>query len=144
MRNKRSRYVFGAAVASVMAGGIPSPLSHAHAELIADFSLEGGRNASPQFGASPSKTLTAGNLFDPFIAETVAGSADGMHANTTRSSDLASDASLFSLASNTWTPDDYSEFNVPTTGLDDMMSSSDEISSTTPSKAFLFRANPKA
>jgi hypothetical protein len=128
-------------LASVVVGGVPSLLNHAHADVIADFSFEQGRTAGQPFSASTSITVTAGSLFGAFTAETGAGSAYGMHASTTGYSDPAGNGSPFSFSSNTWSAGDYYEFNVPTTGLDNIMFSYDQISSSTGPKAFLFRAS---
>ncbi len=130
---KQTRYVFGAALAGVALGGVQGLVQQAHAALTtnADFTFETGGVA---FSTSVTQGATA---FGPIAAEIGTGSAFGSHANTAAVySSPAGNGSLHSFSANAWASGDYYKFAVPTTGIQGILFSFDQISSSTGPKAF--------
>ena len=87
----------------------------ASASVIADWTFE------------TSQPATAG----PFSPETGAGSATGSHAGAAVYSTPAGNGSSHSFSSNTWAVGDYYQYQVSTTGLDDISIQFDQTSSNT-------------
>ncbi|HEY1685013.1 MAG TPA: PEP-CTERM sorting domain-containing protein [Tepidisphaeraceae bacterium] len=133
MNKERSRYVFGAALAGVALGGVPGLVGRAHAALTtaAQFTFDTS-------GTAFSTSVTQGAVaYGPIIAEVGSGSAYGSHAATNAVySSPAGNGSAHSFSSNVWAPGDYYEFAVPTTGLENILVSYDQISSSTGPKVF--------
>ena len=139
---RRTRYVFGAALAGVSLAGIPGLVSRAHAALVtnADFTFETS-------GVAISTSVT-GSQVGPLIAEIGTGTAFGVHLGTlgtatgsssptaTVFSSPAGNGSPHSFSSNHWVSGDYYEFDVPTTGIQNILLSFDQISSGTGPHAF--------
>jgi hypothetical protein len=124
----RSRYVFGAALAGVALGGIPGLLDQADARPIA---------ANFTFEVSGPAISGTGPMTGPFLAESGLGSAFGVHASTsTVWSSPAGNGSPESFSSNGWALGDYYEFDVPTTGLENILISFDQAASSTGPKSF--------
>jgi hypothetical protein len=134
----RSRYIFGAALAGLALGGVPGIVNRAHGATItqAHFSFETS-------GLAFSSSATQGTApFGPLIAESGTGSAYGSHAATNAVfSSPAGNGSAHSFSSNVWAPQDYYQFNVPTTGIQDIVVSYDQIGSSTGPQAFTFVAS---
>jgi hypothetical protein len=131
MMKKHSRYVFGAALASA-ALGVPGLINKAHAALTtnADFTFE---NLG---GSSASTSITAASV-GPFAAEIGTGSAFGVHALATSVySTPAGNGSAKSFSSNGWAIGDYYQFSVPTTGIQGIILSFDQGSSSTGPHSF--------
>lgn len=132
-RRRNAHYVFGAALAGVAMGGVPSVVNHAHAAVVtnADFTFETSGlafSASVTQGASP---------FGPVLAEIGTGSAYGSHAATSAVySSPSGNGSNHSFSSNVWAAGDYYKFVVPTTGIQNVIISFDQISSSTGPKVF--------
>jgi hypothetical protein len=132
-RTRNRGYVFGAALAGVALGGIPSVVSHAHAGVIADFTFETS-------GTAFSTSVTQGSAeFGPLIADVGVGSAYGSHTATNAVySSPAGNGSVHSFSANVWHLGDYYQFNVPTTSLSDIMVAFDQTSSSTGPRVFAF------
>lgn len=129
-KDHRSHYVFGAALAAVAVGGLPGLVDRASAATAADFSFETSAVALNTLN------VTAAS-YGPLVAESGLGTASGSHANTaTVYSSPAGNGSARSFSSNHWAVGDYYEFDVPTTGLSNIMLSFDQTSSSTGPKAF--------
>ncbi len=129
----RSKYVFGAAVAGLALGGVPALVNKANAALVtnADFTFETSGSA---FSTSVTQGSTA---FGPVVAEIGTGSAYGSHAATSAVySSPAGNGSVHSFSSNVWASGDYYKFVVPTTGIQNILVSYDQISSSTGPKVF--------
>jgi len=130
---EKVRYAFGAALAGMALGGVPNLVSRAHAAAItqADFTFETS-------GLAFSTSVTQGsNAFGPVIAEIGSGSAYGSHAATNAVfSSPAGNGSLHSFSNNVWAAGDYYQFVVPTTGIQNIVFSYDQISSSTGPKVF--------
>ncbi len=130
---QRTRYVFGAALAGVAFGGIPGLVNRAHAALVtnAAFTFE---TSGLAFSTSVTQGATA---FGPVLAESGTGSAYGSHAATSAVySSPAGNGSTHSFSANVWANGDYYRFVVPTTGIQNIIFSFDQISSSTGPKAF--------
>lgn len=129
------RYVFGAALAGVAMGGVPGLVGRAHAALVtnADFTFETS-------GLSFSTSVTQGtNAFGPILADIGSGSAYASHSATNAVySSPSGNGSLHSLSANVWTAGDYYQFQVPTTGIQNIIVSYDQVSSGTGPKVFSF------
>jgi hypothetical protein len=124
MKKERSHYVFGAALAGMALGGIPALVNRAHAALVtaADFTFE--------TSASAFSTSVTGATIGPIIAESGTGSAYGVHATaTTVYSGPAGNGSPHSLSSNHWLVGDYYKFSVPTSGIENILMTFDQIGS---------------
>jgi hypothetical protein len=129
---ERSRYVFGAALASAALGGLPGLMERASAATVtqAAFTFEVS-------GVPLNATNVTAPAIGPLVAESGIGSAFGSHvASTTVYSSPAGNGSPRSFSSNNWSAGDYYQFNVPTTGVQDILFSFDQISSSTGPKAF--------
>jgi hypothetical protein len=132
----RNRYIFGAAMASVALGGVPGLVDRAQAGVqmtAADFSFETS-------GLAFSLSATQGTApFGPVLADSGVGSAYGSHAATASVfSSPSGNGSLHTLSSNDWTVGDYYRFDVPTTGITNIVVSFDQIGSSTGPKQFNF------
>lgn len=117
-------YVFSAALAGVALAGMPMATHRASAALLtnADFTFE---TSSSSFGTSVS-SATIG----PLVAEVGTGSAYGVHAGaSTVYSSPTGNGSSHSLSSNDWAMGDYYQFTVPTTGIQNIVFSFDQIGS---------------
>jgi hypothetical protein len=124
---KRTRYVFGAALAGTALAGVPGILNRACAALItnADFTFEVS-------GTALNATNVTSPVIGPLPAEVGTGSAYGSHAATnTVYSSPAGNGSARSLSSNNWAVGDYYQFNVPTTNIQNIVFSFDQTSSNT-------------
>jgi hypothetical protein len=129
----KSSYVFGAALAGVALGGVPGLVNRAHAALVtnAAFTFE---TSGLAFSTSATQGATA---FGPLLAESGTGSAYGSHAATNAVfSSPAGNGSPHSFSSNVWGSGDYYRFAVPTSGIQNVLFSFDQISSSTGPKAF--------
>ena len=128
---QRSGYVFGAALASAALGGLPGLMNRAHAAAItnAGFTFETS-------GLAISTSVTGASI-GPLIAESGTGSAFGSHlATSTVYSSPSGNGSPHSFSSNVWAAGDYYQFNVPTTGIQNILFSFDQTSSATGPKVF--------
>ena len=152
---QKSRYVFGAALAGAAFGGVPQMIQRAHAAPITagGFSFETSGQAffptvsgtststATQAGTTTKATLTNTTTgystpttasIGPFIAESGAGSAYGVHTSaSTAYSRAAGNGSAIALSSTQWAAGDYYQFSVPTTLIDNVVVSFDQISSGT-------------
>jgi hypothetical protein len=98
-------------------------------------------------GSATEAALIAGWTFEtsqpasagPFAPETGAGSASGLHSGAAVYSTPAGNGSSHSFSSNTWSIGDYYQFQVSTTGLDDISLSWDQTSSNTGPKDFVLQ-----
>jgi hypothetical protein len=139
--NKKSRYVFGAALAGMALGGVHGMVNRAHGAVIAaDFTFESPNSFFPSSGTSSTFTLFAsftGASVGPILADSGTGSAYGVHASTATvySAPVGNDSAK-SFSANHWLSGDDYDFQVPTTGLDDILVSFDQTSSGTGPKAF--------
>lgn len=133
LMKKRNHYMFGAALAGMAVGGVPGLVNRAHAALVtnADFTFETS-------GVAISTSVTQGaSPVGPLVAEIGTGSAYGSHAATGAVfSSPAGNGSTHSFSANDWTGGDYYKFVVPTTGIQNILFSFDQISSSTGPKAF--------
>src|SRR6478735_6066080 len=123
----RSRYVFGAALASAALGGLPGVMERASAATVtqAAFTFEVS-------GIPLNATNVTAPAVGPLVAESGIGSAFGSHvATSTVWSSPAGNGSQRSLSSNNWAQGDFYSFSVPTTGIKDIMVSFDQQSSST-------------
>jgi hypothetical protein len=129
MQNNKSRYVFSAAIAGLALGsGIVDHNQAKAAIVVTDFTFETSQPAA-----------TAANI-GPLAAEVGTGSAFAIHAlSTTVYSSPAGNGSSHSFSSNTWSNNDYYEFDVPTTGVGAVVVSFDQTSSGTGPKNFVFQ-----
>jgi hypothetical protein len=132
-RARKSRYVFGAAVAGVALSGLSGMVERAHAGLItnAAFTFESITAPGAVFSTTGSITATAGQLFGTYGADVGTGTAYGMHAGTSQYSAPTGNGSPKSFSSNDWAVGDYYEFAVPTSGIQGIQLSFDQISSGT-------------
>jgi len=154
--SNRSKYVFGAALASITLGGVDSLVKKAHAAVMstgASFTFETSYNTFfPSTSAFATKTSSsAGNTkytvttgtntgysvvtassIGAFSAESGTGSAFGVHASaSTAWSTPAGNGSVHSLSSDHWGVNDYYQFNVSTAGLSSLVVSFDATGSAT-------------
>ncbi len=84
-----------------------------------------------------SQPSVTGAAAGPYSPESGAGSATGLHASSlTAYSSPAGDGSSHSFSANTWATGDYFQFEVSTVGLDDVMLSWDQTSSSTGPRDF--------
>jgi hypothetical protein len=131
---KKSHYVFGAAVAVGGIQGLFGLAHQAHAATLTDFTFE-----TSGLGFSTSVTQ-GGAEFTAGTAEVGSGTAFGSHAATAAVySSPAGNGSPHSFSSNNWAPGDYYEFDVDTTGLTGIKLSFDQISSGTGPSQFLLQ-----
>jgi len=132
---EKVRYVFGVALAGMAFGGVHGFVDRAQGAAItqADFTFETS-------GVAFSTSVTQGSAaFGPVLAEVGTGSAYGSHVGTNAVySSPAGNGSLHSLSSNVWLAGDYYQFTVPTTGIQNIVVSYDQISSSTGPKVFNF------
>jgi hypothetical protein len=129
--NNRSRYVFGAALATVAVGGVAGIVERAHADVITSFTFETS-------GLAISTSVT-GATYGPLVAESGIGSAYGSHtAAGTVYSSPSGNGSLHSFSANVWAAGDYYQFNVPTSGFQNIIASFDQASSATGPHTFAF------
>ena len=130
---RRTSYVFGAALAGASLGGVPGIVKHANASVIADFTFETS-------GLAFSTSVTQGTgVFTAGVAEVGNGTAYGSHAASSAVySSPSGNGSNHSFSSNVWAAGDYYEFKVPTTSLQNILVSYDQISSGTGPKIFDF------
>jgi hypothetical protein len=141
---KNSRYVFGAALAGMALGGVHGMVSRAHAATItaAAFTFENDISFFPSSGTSSTFTLFAsftGASVGPILADSGTGSAFGIHSSSsTVYSTPVGNGSAKSFSANHWLSGDDYEFDVPTTGLNNILVSFDQTSSSTGPKVFLF------
>jgi hypothetical protein len=151
-RSKTKQYVFGAALASVALGGVPSLLHKAKAASAtnADFTFENvnqtffpssGTGTATFSGGTSTFTNYAGYSshasVGPLIAESGSGTAYGVHASTkTVWSSPAGNGSSQSFSANVWSQNDYYEFDVPTTSIQNIIVSFDQVSSSTGPRDF--------
>jgi hypothetical protein len=152
---QKSRYVFGAALAGAAFGGVPQMIHRANGAIVtaAAFTFETSyvaffppitttstvtATSSTNFGTTGTAYASVtGTSVGPFLAESGAGSAYGVHAaSTTIFSTPAGNGSVHSLSSTTWAIGDYYQFSVPTTLLSDVQVSFDEAGSNTGPGAF--------
>lgn len=124
---KRKGYVFGAAMAGMAFGGVPSMVNRADAAAItaADFTFETS-------GVALNAVNVTAPVAGPFMAEAGVGTAAGSHAAAlTVYSSPTGDGSARSFSSNNWGTGDYYQFSVPTISLTGIQVSFDEIGSAT-------------
>jgi hypothetical protein len=124
---ERSRYVFGAALASAALGGLPGLMERASAATVtqAAFTFEVS-------GIPLNATNVTSPAIGPLVAESGIGSAFGSHVSTsTVWSSPAGNGSQRSFSSNNWAQGDFYSFSVPTTGVQDIMVSFDQQASST-------------
>jgi hypothetical protein len=152
---KRTRYVFGAALASVaLSGSIPGVVKKANAapataaaftfeSSSAIFSVTGTGTASTGTNAGTNSSTFflfagfTGASVGPIPADSGTGSAYGVHASaSTAYSEPVGNGSQKSFSANHWLSGDYYEFDVPTISLTGIMISFDQTSSGTGPKAF--------
>jgi PEP-CTERM motif-containing protein len=138
----RSKYLFSAALASAALAGIPAINGRVYAAPLvtnADFTFESAATMSGYNGSPSSNPLsssvsgpTAG-MFGTLIAEVGTGSAYGSHAAGSSAvySSPSGNGSTHSFSSNDWAQNDYYQFNVPTTGIQNIVFSFDQIGSNT-------------
>src|SRR5690348_11272569 len=114
---QHSRYVFGAALSTVIVAGAPGFMHQANAAVstVAQFTFEA--NGGTLSGTSTSVTTTGGAVFGPFVADSGAGSAYGSHVSNSGYSSPAGNGSTHSFSSTNWTVGDYYQFSVPTTAI---------------------------
>jgi hypothetical protein len=117
--SRKAALALGAAIAAF--GWVKSSI----AATIAGWTFE----TSPPGGAG---TQVAGATFGPQAADIGTGSASGVHAGSTSQwSNPAGNGSNESFSSNVWAAGDYYEFQVNSTGLEDIMVSFDQTRSGT-------------
>lgn len=142
---KSTRYVFGAALAGTALSGVPGILSRASASVItaADFTFETSATLDYNGSTQPLSSSITGATIGPLIAEVGTGSAYGSHASaSTVYSSPSGNGSTHSFSANVWAAGDMYKFLVPTTGLNNIVVSYDQISSSTGPKTFEFLASP--
>jgi hypothetical protein len=149
-RNSAKRYVFGAALVSTALGGVPSLLERANAQLVtnAQFTFENvnqtifpssgtGSASYSSGGTTGTSTFVNYNSFmgktvGSFTADSGTGVAHGVHqSSSTVWSTPSGNGSPRSLSANNWSANDYYEFDVPTTNLQNIIVSFDQASSST-------------
>jgi len=144
---RRTRYVFGAALAGVALGGVPGLIQQANAApmTVADFTFEQFTNAGSTTQSGAFSTGVS------FVAESYTGTAYAFHSvgatitsgptsalstvtiasSATVFSSPAGNGSAHSLSSQNWAPGDYYEFVVPTTLINGILLTFDQTSSAT-------------
>jgi hypothetical protein len=128
-RNNAKRYVFGAALASAAMGGIPGLLRHAQAQTVnADFTFEAA-SVSSISGAHA-------GTFGSYVADSGTGTFFASHTGSSTYSEPTGNNSAKSLSTTAWAVGDYYEFDVPTTGIQNIVISFDQASSATGPGAF--------
>jgi hypothetical protein len=144
----RTKYVFGAALAGVAIGGIPGLVHRAQGAPItnANFTFENDgftatttvtASSASNFGSTGTVASQTTATFGPFTAESGTGSVFGVHTSTsTVYSTPAGNGSNKSISSNAFAPGDYYQFNVPTTGIQNILVSFDQGASSTGPHAF--------
>jgi hypothetical protein len=129
---QRTRYVFGAALAGLALGGAPGMVKRANAALVtnADFTFETSATLDYNGSTKPLSSSITGATIGTLIAESGTGSAYGVHAGaSTVYSSPAGNGSSHSFSSNGWAAGDYYLFTVPTTGIQNILLTFDQISS---------------
>lgn len=141
----RSRYVFGAALAGVALGGVAGVVDKASAAPVtnAQFTFESSFSGVTSLNSTGGTvaSVTAAS-FGPLVAESGTGSAYGVHAaSNTVYSVPAGNGSPHAFSSNNWAPNDYYQFSVPTSGIQNLLVTFDQSSSATGPGHFILTAS---
>jgi len=125
-RSNSKRYMFGTALASVAMGGIPGLLQHAVGQQV----------TNANFGFEISGTSTVGSTGSgskgALAPDAGTGTAFGVHTSTaTVYSFPTGNGSAHAFSSNSFSPGDYYQFNVPTIGIQNIVVSFDQTGSST-------------